>query len=131
MLYFFHYQFNIRKGKSQIKDKKGTTMVTVVISFALLMILVTTFYGVQKISQNMLMNTKDMIVNSRELLKAYYLDETENEIVADNVRLSFEYLGQIVAISLLLASKVDTSSSIIGLFSRFCATALPPGMIKN
>lgn len=76
-------------GSMWTKDNKGTTMVTVVISFALLMVLVTTFYGVQKISQNMLMNTKDMIVNSRELLKAYYLDETENEIVADNVRLSF------------------------------------------
>lgn len=76
-------------GRILIKDNNGTTMVSVIISFALLMIFVTTFFGVQKVSQNMMMNAKDMLVNSRELAKAYYLEETENQIVADEVRLTF------------------------------------------
>lgn len=48
-------------------------MVTVVVSFALLMIFVTGFYKVQKVSQNMMMDSKDLLVNNRELIKAYYL----------------------------------------------------------
>ncbi len=64
-------------------------MVTVVVSFALLMIFVTGFYKVQKVSQNMMMDSKDLLVNNRELIKAYYLGETDNNAVAENVRLSF------------------------------------------
>lgn len=71
------------------KNNKGTTMVTVVISFALLMIFVTGFYKVQKVSQNMMMDAKDLLVNNRELIKAYYLGETSDSIAAENVRLSF------------------------------------------
>ena len=76
-------------GNTWIKDNKGTSMVSVIISFALLLIFVTAFYKVQKVSQNMMMSAKDMIVNSRELGKAFYLDETNNQVVADHVRLSF------------------------------------------
>lgn len=64
-------------------------MVTVVVSFALLMIFVTSFYKVQKVSQNMMMDSKDLLVNNRELIRAYYLGETDNSAVAENVRLSF------------------------------------------
>lgn len=64
-------------------------MVTVVVSFALLMIFVTVFYKVQKVSQNMMMDSKDILVNNRELIKAYYLGETDNNVVAENVCLSF------------------------------------------
>lgn len=71
------------------KDNRGTTMITVVISFALLMIFVTGFYKVQRVSQNMMMDAKDLIVNNRELIKAYYLGETSNSIAAEDMRLSF------------------------------------------
>lgn len=71
------------------RDNRGTSMVTVVVSFALLMIFVTGFYKVQKVSQNMMMDSKDLLVNNRELIKAYYLGETDNNAVAENVRLSF------------------------------------------
>lgn len=80
-------------GNTWIKDNKGTTMVSVVISFALLLIFVTAFYKVQKVSQSMMMSAKDMIVNSRELVKAYYLEETNNQVVADKTRLSFSGAG--------------------------------------
>lgn len=72
------------------KDDRGTTMVTVVISFALLMIFVTGFYKVQKVSQNMMMDSRDLLVNNRELIKAYYLGETNDSIAAENVRLFFD-----------------------------------------
>ena len=71
------------------RDNRGTSMVTVVVSFALLMIFVTGFYKVQKVSQNMMMDSKDLLVNNRELIKAYYLGETDNNAVAENMRLSF------------------------------------------
>lgn len=76
------------KNKKE-RDNRGTTMITVVISFALLMIFVTGFYKVQKVSQNMMMDAKDLIVNNRELIKAYYLGEANDSIAAEGVRLSF------------------------------------------
>lgn len=80
---------NMWKKDKKKRDDRGTTMITVVISFALLMIFVTGFYKVQRVSQNMMMDAKDLIVNNRELIKAYYLGETSNSIAAENVRLSF------------------------------------------
>lgn len=64
-------------------------MVTVVISFALLLIFVTSFYQVQRVSQNMMMDSKDLLVNNRELYRAYYLGETSDSAVAEDMRLSF------------------------------------------
>ena len=57
------------------RDNRGTSMVTVVVSFALLMIFVNAFYKVQKVCQNMMVDSKDLLVNNRELIKAYYLGE--------------------------------------------------------
>lgn len=71
------------------KDNRGSTMVSVVVSFALLLILVTAFYKVQKVSQGMMMTARDLIVNSRELTKAYYLGETNDQLVAGDIRLTF------------------------------------------
>lgn len=70
-------------------NHRGTTMITVVVSFALLLVFVTAFYKVQNTSRNMMMNAKDMLVNNRELVKAFYLEETANETVAADVRLTF------------------------------------------
>lgn len=76
-------------GDKKKADNRGTSMVTVVVSFALLLIFVTAFYKVQKVSQSMMMGAKDLIVNNRELIKAYYLGETSDQVVAKDVRLSF------------------------------------------
>ncbi len=74
---------------SLITDNRGTTMVTVIISFALLLLLVTGYYKTQRMSENMMMSAKDMILNNSQLIKAYYLEETTNKTVADQVELSF------------------------------------------
>lgn len=71
------------------KDNKGTTMVSVVVSFALLMILVAAFYQVQKVSERMMMSAKDLIINNKELAKDFYLGETNNQLVANDIRLTF------------------------------------------
>ena len=55
------------------KDNRGTTMVSVVISFALLLLFVTSFFKIQKLSTEMMMNSKDMLVNNSRLIKAFYL----------------------------------------------------------
>lgn len=75
------------KGK---RDDRGSTMVTVIVSFALLLIFVTAFYKVQKTSQSMMMAAKDMTVESRELIKAFYLEETENQVAAEAATLTFQ-----------------------------------------
>lgn len=78
------------KGKDRKKkNNRGTSMITVVVSFALLMIFVTSFFKVQRVSENMMMSAKDLLVNNRELIKAYYLEETDNFAIAENIRLSF------------------------------------------
>ena len=64
-------------------------MVSVIVSFALLMILVTAFYKVQKVSESMMMSAKDLIFNNRELAKDFYLGETNNQLAAGNLRLTF------------------------------------------
>lgn len=71
------------------KDNRGTTMVSVVISFALLLLFVTSFFKIQKLSTEMMMNSKDMLVNNSRLIKAFYLGETENETVAEDASLIF------------------------------------------
>ena len=76
-------------GNTLLKNNQGTSMVTVLISFALLLIFVTAFYKVQHVSSEMMMSAKDMLIDSRELTKAYYLGETEDTLLADDVRLSF------------------------------------------
>lgn len=64
-------------------------MVTVIVSFALLLIFVTAFYGVQKTSRSMMMSAKDMMLESKELIKAFYLEETENQPASENNTLTF------------------------------------------
>ena len=82
------FQFNRNKKI----DNRGTTMVTVIISFALLLLFVTSYFKVQKLSMEMMMNSRDMMVNNSQLIKAYYLGETEDKTVAENV--SFNFSGQ-------------------------------------
>lgn len=96
------------------KDNRGSTMVSVVVSFALLMILVTAFYRVQKVSESMMMSARDMIYNNRELAKEFYLGETNNRLVADDIRMTFSG-GQgsfYVDVSLYQARRVGVSGSI-------------------
>lgn len=73
---------------NKVKNK-GTTMVTVVISFALLLLFVTSYFRVQKLSTEMMMDSKDMLINNRQLIRAYYLGETQNRTVADHVAIDF------------------------------------------
>ena len=80
---------NKEENKEKNKKDAGTTMVSVIISFALLLLFVTGFFKIQRVSQNIMMDAKDVTVNSRELLKAYYLGETENKTAAGNARLTF------------------------------------------
>lgn len=70
-------------------DNRGTSMITVIISFALLLIFVTAFFKVQKVSQNMMMDARDMQVNNRKLVEAFYLSETEDSVVSGKERLTF------------------------------------------
>lgn len=77
-----------KNRKVKKKNDKGATMVTVIVSFALLLIFVTAFYGVQKTSRNMMMSAKDMMLESKELIKAFYLEETDNQPI-DDVVLTF------------------------------------------
>lgn len=71
------------------KDNRGSTMVSVIVSFALLMILIAAYYRVQKVSESMMMSARDLIVNNRELAKEFYLGQTQNRLVADDIRLTF------------------------------------------
>ena len=78
-------------GRKQVKkiDNRGTTMVTVIISFALLLLFVTSYFKVQKLSMEMMMNSRDMLLNNSQLIKAYYLGETDSRMVAEEVNFNF------------------------------------------
>lgn len=76
--------------KENKKEKnRGTTMITVVVSFALLLLFVTSYFRVQKLSTEMMMDSRDMIINNSSLLEAFYLGETVNLTVADQADISF------------------------------------------
>lgn len=77
------------KSKNKTADNRGTSMATVVVSFALLLLFVTGYFQVQKVAGNMMMSSKDILTNNSALIKAYYLGETKNITVADSVRLNF------------------------------------------
>lgn len=84
----------MQKGNLEKKKKNsGTTMISVVISFALLLLFVTSYFKVQKLSTEMMMNSKDMIVNNSQLIKAFYLGETNDQMVTEEAELSFSGEG--------------------------------------
>lgn len=83
-----HISFKTRY-LSEKQDDRGTSMVTVVISFALLLLLVTCYFRIYRLAGEMMMNAKDMLANNSQLIKAYYLGETDDQVVADHVSISF------------------------------------------
>lgn len=77
----------LRRGRG--KKNQGTTMITVVVSFALLLLFVTSYFRVQKLSTEMMMDSRDMIINNSQLVESFYLGETVNQTVADQAEISF------------------------------------------
>ena len=69
--------------ESKKEKNRGTTMITVVVSFALLLLFVTSYFRVQKLSTEMMMDSRDMIINNSSLLEAV------NLTVADQADISF------------------------------------------
>lgn len=96
------------------RDERGTSMVTVVISFALLLLFVTSYYKVYRLAGQMMMNSKDMMINNSQLVKAYYLGETDDQVVADHIKLSFsgEYGSFFVEGTLKRADKQGLNGTI-------------------
>lgn len=95
-------------------DNRGTSMVTVVISFALLMLFVTSYFKIQQMAEGMMMSSKDMIINNRNLIRAYYMGETENSVVSDNERIDFGGRdgGFFIEASLMKASQKGLDGTI-------------------
>lgn len=107
----------MKKGDKNIKinrDNRGTSMATVVVSFALLLLFVTSYFQVQKVVSNMMMSTKDILNNNSALIKVYYLGETTDITAADSVRLNFagESGGFYIDATLNRASKEGLEGSI-------------------
>lgn len=75
--------------RSKEEKNQGTTMITVVVSFALLLLFVTSYFRVQKLSTEMMMDSRDMIINNSRLVEAFYLGETANMTVADQADIGF------------------------------------------
>lgn len=71
------------------EDNRGTSMITVIISFALLMIFVTAFFKVQKVSQNMMMDARDMQINNRKLVESFYLSQMQGSAASGDGKLVF------------------------------------------
>ena len=71
------------------EDNRGTSMITVIISFALLMIFVTAFFRVQKVSQNMMMDARDMQINNRKLVESFYLSQMQDSAASGGGKLVF------------------------------------------
>ncbi|MCM1126293.1 MAG: hypothetical protein NC429_07450 [Lachnospiraceae bacterium] len=100
--------------RSKKKKNQGTTMITVVISFALLLLFVTSYFRIQKLSTGMMMDSKDMILNNSHLIEAFYLGETNEQIVADQTNISFsgEWGSFYVTGTLKKADKENLSGTI-------------------
>lgn len=79
--------------KTAVNQKNsGTTMVSVIVSFALLLLFVTGYFKVQKLSTEMMMNARDLTMNNSRLIKAFYLEETINSVMSSETGL--EFVGQ-------------------------------------
>lgn len=100
--------------RNKKKKNQGTTMVTVVISFALLLLFVTSYFRIQKLSTEMMMDSKDMIINNSRLIEAFYMGETNDQIVADQTNISFtgEWGSFYVTGTLKRADKEELSGTI-------------------
>lgn len=95
-------------------DNRGTSMVTVIISFALLILCVASFYKVQRMAENMIMSSKDMILNNNGLIHAYYTGDTNNVIAEQDATLRFDGVdaGFGVNVTLMKATKDGYEGSI-------------------
>ncbi|MBD5471954.1 MAG: hypothetical protein HDR20_03340 [Lachnospiraceae bacterium] len=100
--------------RSKTEKNQGTTMITVVISFALLLLFVTSYFRIQKLSTEMMMDSKDMILNNSHLIEAFYMGETDNQVVADqtNIIFSGEWGSFYVTGTLKRADKEELSGTI-------------------
>ena len=111
------YRKEISKKVNKPGDHRGTTMISVIISFALLLLLVTSYFKVQKMATEMMMNSKDMIVNNSQLIKDFYLGETQNQTVAEQIDISFRgEEGEFYIQSTLKSTKEDGYSGTIYYF---------------
>lgn len=99
---------------SDKQDDRGTSMVTVVISFALLLLLITCYFRIYRLAGEMMMSSRDLIANNSQLIKAYYLGETDNQVVADHEKISFsgENGGFYVVGTLNRANQQELSGTI-------------------
>lgn len=95
-------------------DNRGTSMVTVIISFALLLLCIVSYFRVQKVVENMMMSSTDMLRNNSGLVKAYYLEETENTVASKEETLNFtgEYGNFSLDVTLMKAQKEGLNGSI-------------------
>lgn len=76
--------------KNGKRNNRGTSMVTVVISFVILMLFMVGYLKAQRLTENMMMDSKDRIVNNGQLIRSYYLGETENHVIEDGARMQFK-----------------------------------------
>lgn len=95
-------------------DNRGTSMVTVIISFALLLLCIVSYFRVQKVVENMMMSSTDMLRNNSSLVKEYYLEETENTVASKEETLNFtgEYGNFSLDVTLMRAQKEGLNGSI-------------------
>lgn len=103
-----------KEAKGLYRDQKGTSMVTVLVSFALLLLCLTSFYRVQKVTEGMVMNSKDMILNNSNLIKAFYTGETTQTTAAKEELLTFESEegAFVMEVTLMKAEKEGLNGSI-------------------
>lgn len=100
--------------RNKKEENRGMTMITVIISFALLLLFVTSYFRIQKLSTEMMMDSKDMILNNSHLIEAFYLDETDDRIVADQTNIIFtgQWGSFYVTGTLKRADKEDLNGTI-------------------
>lgn len=103
-----------KENKKRIHDNRGTSMVTVIISFALLLLCVVCYFSVQRTVENMMMSAKDLSINNSNLIKAYYLGETDPTTVSENEAMQFsgEYGSFTIQGTLQKAQKDGLNGSI-------------------
>lgn len=70
-------------------DNRGTSMISVIISFTLLLLLIAGYFQIQRLTENMMLSAKDVSVNNRRLISAFYLEETKDDTVAEDTVLEF------------------------------------------
>lgn len=81
----------LHRVRALVQDRRGMTMVTVLVAFVILLILVAMFTGVVMMTQNMMQKSDALRLETQTRMQKYYTNELTSREVTKNTHTGFVF----------------------------------------